>query len=177
MTMPNTTKDHWFDEARFGMFIHWGPYAVAARGEWVMNRERIPLAEYTECYVDEWRAEKYDPAAWVQLAKDAGMGYVMLTTLYLYRDGVHPDPDLEVPDCYHWLISSLATHQTLLGDAIATRVRRSLPRLSSPTRSTKTPARPRPCGTTCSKSTPLKCPRNSRKRRSIFNESLPRFQT
>lgn len=78
--MTHTEKCNWFDETRFGLFIHWGPYAVAARGEWVMNRERIPLAEYTERYVDEWRAENYDPAAWVQLAKDAGMGYVVLTT-------------------------------------------------------------------------------------------------
>jgi len=70
----------WFDEARFGMFIHWGPYAVAARGEWVMNRERIPVEEYTERYVNSWRAENYNPGEWAQLAKDAGMGYVVLTT-------------------------------------------------------------------------------------------------
>jgi len=70
----------WFDEVRFGMFIHWGAYAVAARGEWVMNRERIPAEEYTERYVNSWHAEKYDPAEWAQIAKDAGMGYVVLTT-------------------------------------------------------------------------------------------------
>lgn len=38
----------WFTEARFGMFVHWGPYAVGGRGEWVMNRERIPKNEYRE---------------------------------------------------------------------------------------------------------------------------------
>jgi alpha-L-fucosidase len=62
------------------MFVHWGAYAVAARGEWIMNRERIPAAEYTERYVDRWQAERYDPAAWCRLARDAGMGYIMLTT-------------------------------------------------------------------------------------------------
>ena len=36
----------WFQEARYGLFIHWGAYSQAARGEWVMNRERIPLEEY-----------------------------------------------------------------------------------------------------------------------------------
>jgi alpha-galactosidase/6-phospho-beta-glucosidase family protein len=46
---------------------------------------------------------------------------VLEYSLHLDQDGVHPDPDLEVPDCYHGLISALATHQTLLGDAIATR--------------------------------------------------------
>lgn len=76
----DSAKLDWFETSRYGMFIHWGPYAVAARGEWVMNRERIPLDEYTERYVDHWMAEKYDPAAWCQLAKEAGMGYIVLTT-------------------------------------------------------------------------------------------------
>jgi len=73
-------EQQWFSESRYGMFIHWGAYAVAARGEWIMNRERIPAAEYTAKYVDGWRAENYDPAAWCELAKAAGMGYIVLTT-------------------------------------------------------------------------------------------------
>jgi alpha-L-fucosidase len=75
----NDSKN-WFEEARYGMFIHWGPYSVAARGEWVMNRERVPAEEYTARYVEKWCAENYDPTEWAQLAKDAGMGYVVLTT-------------------------------------------------------------------------------------------------
>jgi alpha-L-fucosidase len=70
----------WFEEARFGMFVHWGPYTVAARGEWVMNRERIPLSEYAEKYAARWKAEHYDPAAWCALAREAGMEYIVLTT-------------------------------------------------------------------------------------------------
>ena len=70
----------WFEESRYGMFVHWGAYAVAGRGEWIMNRERIPVGEYTARYVDTWHAERYDPAAWCQLARDAGMGYIVLTT-------------------------------------------------------------------------------------------------
>ncbi len=62
------------------MFIHWGPYSVAARGEWVMNRERIPATEYIEKYAAAWRAERYDPAAWARLAREAGMKYIVLTT-------------------------------------------------------------------------------------------------
>ncbi len=69
----------WFNEARYGMFIHWGPYAVAGRGEWVMNRERIGKEEYTRRYVDAWQAENYDPAHWARLAVDGGMKYVILT--------------------------------------------------------------------------------------------------
>jgi len=70
----------WFTQARYGMFIHWGAYAVAGRGEWVLNRERIPYPEYTAKYVAPWRAEKYDPAAWAALARRAGMKYLVLTT-------------------------------------------------------------------------------------------------
>lgn len=62
------------------MFVHWGPYSVAGRGEWIMNRERIGKEEYTRKYVDAWQAENYYPSAWADLAKQAGMGYVVLTT-------------------------------------------------------------------------------------------------
>ena len=73
----------WFHEARYGLFLHWGPYSVAARGEWVLNRECIPYPEYTEKYVRRFTAEHFDPAAWAALAREAGMGYVVLTTRHL----------------------------------------------------------------------------------------------
>ncbi len=74
------TRTDWFREAAYGLFIHWGPYSVGGRGEWIMNRERIPLAEYAECYSAAFKAERYDPVAWARLAREAGMGYVVLTT-------------------------------------------------------------------------------------------------
>ncbi len=70
----------WFHAARYGMFIHYGPYSVAGRGEWVLNRERIPYPEYERLYIDPWQAEHADPRAWARLAKASGMGYVVLTT-------------------------------------------------------------------------------------------------
>ncbi len=70
----------WFNEARFGMFIHWGPYSAAGRSEWVLDRERIPYSEYTEKYVNAFTANQYNPAEWARLAKRAGMKYVVLTT-------------------------------------------------------------------------------------------------
>ncbi len=70
----------WFNECRYGMFIHWGPYSVAARGEWVMNRERIPKEEYTSRFVNRWHAEHYNPESWVELAQASAMGYMVLTT-------------------------------------------------------------------------------------------------
>jgi alpha-L-fucosidase len=70
----------WWNEARFGMFVHWGLYSQLGRHEWVMNRERIPLAEY-EKLADSWRVMPQNPAlAWADLARRAGMKYMVLTT-------------------------------------------------------------------------------------------------
>ena len=73
----------WFSKARYGLFIHWGAYAVAGRGEWIMNRERIPLDEYRREFVDNFHAERYNPADWARLAVKGGMKYVVLTTKHL----------------------------------------------------------------------------------------------
>jgi alpha-L-fucosidase len=86
------TKDErmkWWREARFGMFIHWGPYAVLGGvyhghqqqhggAEWIMNRSKIPVAEYQQ-YAATFNPVKYDPEAIVKLAKDAGMKYIVIT--------------------------------------------------------------------------------------------------
>jgi alpha-L-fucosidase len=69
----------WFNDARFGLFIHYGPYSVGGRGEWVLNREQIPKDEYVRDFVDPFRAEQYDPQRFVELAQAAGMKYVVLT--------------------------------------------------------------------------------------------------
>lgn len=79
----------WWREARFGMFIHWGVYAVPAGewngiriggiGEWIMNRGKIPVAEYKE-FAKEFNPVRYDPDAWVRMAKDAGMKYIVITS-------------------------------------------------------------------------------------------------
>lgn len=71
-------RTEWFREARFGMFIHWGIYAIPARGEWVRNQERLTLEQY-QPYFDNFNPVDYDPAAWAQLAREAGMKYAVLT--------------------------------------------------------------------------------------------------
>ncbi len=68
----------WFKEARFGMFIHWGVYAIPARGEWVRNYEEIPKEDY-EPLKYEFQPDSYDPKEWARLAKAAGMEYAVLT--------------------------------------------------------------------------------------------------
>lgn len=74
------TSDHvWFDHDRFGMFVHWGLYALLARHEWVQSREKIEPERY-EQYQQYFAADRYDPKQWAELAAGAGMKYVVLTT-------------------------------------------------------------------------------------------------
>ena len=69
----------WFREAKFGMFIHWGLYALLGRAEWVMYLERIPRAEYARL-AQLFRAERFDADEWALTAKEAGMRYMVLTS-------------------------------------------------------------------------------------------------
>jgi len=68
----------WFSEARFGMFVHWGLYAVLGRGEWVLHQERIPLREYRQL-ASRFCPDGFNADAWVALAQRAGMKYMVLT--------------------------------------------------------------------------------------------------
>lgn len=69
----------WWTEARFGMFIHWGLYALPARHEWVKRQERIPDETYQK-YFAHFDPDLYNPKAWARAAKAAGMKYFVLTT-------------------------------------------------------------------------------------------------
>jgi len=79
----------WWREARFGMFIHWGLYAVPAGeykgqrstriGEWIMEWANIPRAEY-EKFAPQFNPVKFNAAEWVRIAKDAGMKYIVITS-------------------------------------------------------------------------------------------------
>lgn len=67
-----------WQEARFGMFVTWGVYALPGRGEWLMYREHIPNEEYARL-ADAFDPKHYRPREWVALAQDAGMKYMVLT--------------------------------------------------------------------------------------------------
>lgn len=71
-------RTKWFLQDRFGMFIHWGAYAVPARGEWVQSAERISPEMYRR-YVEEFNPAHFDPVQWAKTAKAAGMRYAVLT--------------------------------------------------------------------------------------------------
>jgi alpha-L-fucosidase len=71
-------KTDWFVRDRFGMFIHWGIYAIPARGEWVRSVERISVEDY-QPFFDAFNPTDYDPVKWARAAKDAGMKYAVMT--------------------------------------------------------------------------------------------------
>jgi alpha-L-fucosidase len=74
---PGNTE--WFVHDRFGMFIHWGLYALPARHEWVMSYEKIPVQVY-EKYFKYFNPDLYNPREWAKAAKEAGMKYFVITT-------------------------------------------------------------------------------------------------
>ena len=75
----NLAARQWFQDSRFGLFIHWGVYSVPGKGEWVMNNDKMSVAEY-EKFAPRFDPEQFDAAAWVKLAKDAGMKYITITS-------------------------------------------------------------------------------------------------
>ncbi len=87
-TQDRDARMEWWREARFGMFIHWGVYAdlagvydgeeISGGGEWIMLMGKIPKAEYKK-RAAEFNPTRYDPDAWVRLAKQAGMKYIVIT--------------------------------------------------------------------------------------------------
>ena len=76
---PTAGDTEWFVRERFGMFIHWGLYALAARHEWVQNREEISPESYRK-YFDHFDPDLLDPRAWAVAAREAGMKYFVITT-------------------------------------------------------------------------------------------------
>ena len=74
----NKSDTNWFTDARFGMFIHWGLYAMPARHEWVRNYERITNEGYQK-YFDLFNPDLFNPKEWAAAAKAAGMKYLVLT--------------------------------------------------------------------------------------------------
>jgi alpha-L-fucosidase len=94
----------WFRDVKYGMFIHWGLYAVPAGewkgqrclglGEWLMNRCKVPVREY-EQLAKQFNPVKYNPDEWVQLAQDAGMKYIVITSKHhdgfaMFKSAVSP---------------------------------------------------------------------------------------
>lgn len=78
-TPENLKAREWFQDARFGLFIHWGVYSVLGDGEWVMNNQQIPVTQY-EKLPDFFNPTAFDAKAWVDMVKAAGMKYITITS-------------------------------------------------------------------------------------------------
>ena len=88
-TAQRDARMGWWRDAKFGMFIHWGVYSVPAGfykdkpvpgiGEWIMNKGKIPMAEY-QAFAKGFNPVKFDADVWVKAAKDAGMKYIVITS-------------------------------------------------------------------------------------------------
>jgi len=68
----------WWRDAKFGMFLHWGVYTLPGKGEWLMWNERIPMRDYRKL-ADQFNPTRFNPTAWAETAKAAGMKYMVLT--------------------------------------------------------------------------------------------------
>lgn len=75
----NIANRQWFEDARFGLFIHWGPFSIPGSGEWVMNERNITVKNYTRLE-DFFNPVHFDAHQWVSLTKSAGMKYITLIT-------------------------------------------------------------------------------------------------
>ena len=89
----------WFQNDKFGMFIHWGPYAVIGRHEWIRHQAQIPQAEYDQ-YARRFNPVNFNADAWVDLAKNAGAKYIVITSKHhdgfsIFRSKAS-DYDLEI---------------------------------------------------------------------------------
>jgi alpha-L-fucosidase len=78
-SIKNIEARKWFEEAKFGLFIHWGVYSILGDGEWVMNNQNISINEY-EKLPSFFNPTEFDPEKWVLMAKEAGMKYITITS-------------------------------------------------------------------------------------------------
>jgi alpha-L-fucosidase len=78
-TRANLEARRWFQDAKFGLFVHWGVYSVLGDGEWVMNNRKIPISDY-EKLPAQFNPTAFDAAEWVAMVKAAGMKYITITS-------------------------------------------------------------------------------------------------
>lgn len=75
----NLKMRQWFQDSKYGLFIHWGVYSVLGDGEWVMNNRKMTIAEY-EKLPPQFNPTEFNAAEWVSMAKAAGMKYITITS-------------------------------------------------------------------------------------------------
>src|SRR6478736_2981762 len=79
LAQPDDPRTKWFRDAKFGMFVHWGPYSVIGRHEWARQYFQIPQAEY-DVYAKQFNPVNFNADEWVDAAKNAGARYMVITS-------------------------------------------------------------------------------------------------
>jgi alpha-L-fucosidase len=77
-TEQNVEARRWFEDAKLGLFIHWGIYSLLGKGEWVMDHDKLPISEYAKL-PPRFKPPRFDAVAWVKLAQAAGAKYITIT--------------------------------------------------------------------------------------------------
>jgi alpha-L-fucosidase len=75
---PRADARQWFQDAKLGLFVHWGVYSLLGKGEWVMENDKIPIREYAKL-PPRFNPMRFDATAWVKLAKSSGAKYITVT--------------------------------------------------------------------------------------------------
>ncbi len=95
--IPDAARTAWFRDAKFGLFIHWGVYSMIGREEWARQLLQIPVEEYQD-YADRFNPVNFDPEEWVNLARGAGVKYIVITSKhhdgFCIFDSAHTDYDI-----------------------------------------------------------------------------------
>ncbi|MET8763483.1 alpha-L-fucosidase [Lentzea sp. NPDC004782] len=111
-------KVRWLQDAKLGLFLHWGPYAGPAKGEWYMHNAAVTPANYrkyvTDATNEQFTASAYNPGTWAQLAKDMGAKYAVLTTRH--HDGFALFPSAH-PNA--WTSAQAPLNRDLVKDYVA----------------------------------------------------------
>jgi alpha-L-fucosidase len=97
--LPEAERTRWFRDAKFGIFVHWGPYSVIGRHEWARHKLQIPQAAY-DTFARQFNPVRFNPAEWTSLFRSAGARYVVITSKHhdgfsIYRSRVS-DYDMEI---------------------------------------------------------------------------------
>ena len=75
---PRAEARLWFEDAKLGLFVHWGVYSLLGKGEWVMENDKLPIREYAKL-PPKFNPTRFDALAWVKLATSAGAKYITVT--------------------------------------------------------------------------------------------------
>ena len=101
----------WWRDAKFGLFMHWGVYSIMGRGEWAQWQEQIPVDKYARL-AEQFKPDHFDPDAWADAARSAGMKYTVLTSRHHDGFALFDDPGSD------FTATKSAAHRDFIADYV-----------------------------------------------------------